>query len=119
MKRIATIYIFIIALTLSGCGTAITKAGGDIGNSYSGTEFDKNWIKCLSHGMTNPNNDIIAKLMVLVFMAYPLADLPFSFAADTIFFPVDKINDKSEEDPDYSLCGIFDLITKADEKEPN
>jgi uncharacterized protein YceK len=108
MRKLKLICIFIIAFVLVGCGTAITKAGGDIGNTYSGTEFDKNWISCLSSGLTHPNNDIISKFIVLVFMAYPIADLPFSFAADTIFFPIDKVSDEKIEDPDYSFCGLIE-----------
>ncbi len=46
--------------------------------------------------------------MLLVIMAYPLADLPFSFAADTLLYPIDKANETEENLGDISFCGIID-----------
>lgn len=79
--------------------------------AYSGTEFDKNWIKCLWKGVEG-GEGVGAKLFMGFAMLYPLADLPFSFLADTVLFPVDKTLETGEENFDASICGAIKAITQ-------
>ncbi len=66
--------ILMLTFLLSGCGSILSRAAGEHYTYYHGTQFDAESVT-----LDKPLSFIL------------LLDLPFSFVADTLLFPVDLI----------------------------
>ena len=75
----------LLAASLSGCGTIMSKGmGGDWGNPYSGTACSATAIVAVTFGI--PGGFLLAPFMLI--------DIPLSLVADTVLLPADLVMDE-------------------------
>jgi uncharacterized protein YceK len=92
--------VLVLSLGLAGCGTFLSK-DRQIGHIYSGITYDAIAVRCVwempGSAKEEGTSYLLSIPIALIGTIIYGVDLPFSFVADTLFIPLDLLDETVSE----------------------